>query len=81
MRTKPTPNSTAEKIRKKKVRERILRLSYARPNTKVSAYNVIHRSSAVRRRWRDVLVWVAKVISRNKKNVSMICISPKNKIT
>ena len=35
--TSPTPNSTAEKIRKKKVRERTFRLSYSSPIIKVSA--------------------------------------------
>jgi hypothetical protein len=48
--TKPTANSTAEKIKKKKVRDKILRLSKAKPTNKAIPYNVIHNSSAVRRR-------------------------------
>ena len=43
----PSPNSTADKIKKKKVRERRFILSYARPMNNVSIYKVIHKISAV----------------------------------
>jgi hypothetical protein len=35
--TKPTPNSTAEKIRKKNVKARTFKLSYTRPTNKARA--------------------------------------------
>jgi hypothetical protein len=47
-RTKPIPNSIAEKIKKKKVKESIFKLSYTRPTNKTIAYKVIHSNSAVR---------------------------------
>ena len=48
--TKPTANSTAEKIKKKNVKETRFRLSYDNPTINVKAYKVIQISSAVSRR-------------------------------
>lgn len=79
--TKPTPNSTAEKIRKKNVNDSRLRLSYARPIRRVREYKVIQRSSAVNNRCSDVLVLVVKVLSKKRKSRSRMFVSPKNKIS
>ena len=48
--TRPTANSTAEKIKKKKVKETRFKLSYDNPTTNVKAYKVIQMSSAVSKR-------------------------------
>lgn len=78
--TKPIPNSTAENIKKKNVKESRFRLSKARPTTVTIAYSVIHKSSAVRSRCKEVFVWTTSVLSRNKKNMIKVLVSPKNKI-
>ena len=54
--TKPTANSTAEKIKKKNVKETKLRLSYDKPTMSVRAYRVIQISSAVSNRCNEVFV-------------------------
>ena len=46
--TKPIPNSTADKIRKKNVNDNIVSLSQITPIIKTSAYSVIHKNSAVK---------------------------------
>ena len=78
--TKPTPNSIAEKIRKKNVRDNKLRLSYINPINKVTTYKVIQRSSAVKRRCKAVLVVLKKVLKSKKKRRIKVFKSPKNKI-
>jgi hypothetical protein len=78
--TSPIANSTAENIKKKKVRESIFRLSKASPVKRANAYNVIHNSSAVSRRCNAVFVWIINVESRKKKNNKNVLKSPKNKI-
>ena len=45
--TKPMPNSTADKTKKKKVNESRLELSYRKPIESTITYKVIHKSSAV----------------------------------
>ena len=80
MMTRPTPNSTAEKIRKKNVSDSKFKLSYARPISKVKEYKVIQRSSAVNNKCNDVFVLVVKVLNRNRKSRSRMFVSPKNKI-
>lgn len=77
--TKPTANSTAEKIKKKNVRETKFRLSYDNPTIKVKAYKVIQMSSAVSKRWSEVLVWVIKVLDSIKNKINKRFKSPKNK--
>jgi len=76
--TRPTPNSTAEKIKKKNVKESKFKLSYINPIRSVIAYKVIHISSAVNNKWRDVLTCVVSVLKSMKKSIINIFISPKN---
>lgn len=79
-RIKPTPNSIAEKIKKKNVRDKRLRLSYNKPINNVTTYKVIQSNSAVKRRCKAVLV-VLKNVLKSKKNRRMnVFKSPKNKI-
>jgi len=78
--TRPTPNSTAEKIKKKKDNESMLRLSKASPIIKTNPYRVIQRSSAVNNKCSDVLGLVSKVLKRNKNKITNVLISPMNKI-
>lgn len=78
--TKPTPNSAAEKIKKKKDKDKMLRLSNARPIIKTNPYKVIHNNSAVKRRCSEVLGFVNNVLNRNKNRVKKTFISPRNKI-
>ena len=67
----PSPNSTADNIRKKKVRESKFRLSNTRPIINEAAYKVIHNSSAVKSRWRAVLTFIA-ILAIKKKNINSI---------
>jgi hypothetical protein len=78
--TRPIANSTAEKIRKKNVKDNIFRLSNANPVNKAKAYNVIHNNSAVSKRCNAVFVWIINVESRKKKNNKNVLKSNKNKI-
>ena len=78
--TKPTPNSTAEKIKKKKVRETKFKLSYIIPTIRVKPYKVIQSNSAVRRRCKEVLVLVTRVLINTVKSSRKRFTSPKNKI-
>ena len=76
--TNPTPNSTAENIKKKNVKESKFKLSYTMPINNVKAYKVIQRSSAVNNRCNDVLTLIIKVLSNIKKRIINKLISPKN---
>lgn len=69
-RTKPIPNSIAEKTKKKKVNERTFKLSKINPIKRTMVYKVIQRSSAVKSKWREVLVLIKilKKIKKKKKN-------------
>ena len=60
--------------------ERKLRLSYTNPSNKTREYNVIHNSSAVKRRCNDVFVFVANVLNIKKNNNTRVLTSPKNTI-
>lgn len=68
--TRPKPNSTAESINKKNVKDSKLILLKIRPIIKVITYKVIHMNSAVRRRCRDVLTFktTLKKIMKNRIN-------------
>jgi len=61
---KPTPNSTADKIKKKKVKESRLRLLYIIADNKTRIYKVIHNNSAVNNKCNAVLTFI--IILRNK---------------
>ena len=62
--TNPKANSTAENIKKKKVRESMLTLSKIKPTNKTIIYRDIHNNSAVRRRCSAVLTF--NIIVRKK---------------
>ena len=80
IRTNPTENSTAEKIKKKNVSDRRFKLSYIKPTSKVSAYSVIHTNSAVKSRCKAVFTWVVSVVRSTKVRIITRFMSPKNKI-
>lgn len=64
--TKPIPNSIAEKTKKKKVKDKIFKLSYTNPINKTIAYKVIHNNSAVNNKCKEVLVLI-KILNKIKK--------------
>jgi hypothetical protein len=68
---RPNPNSTADKIKKKKVRESRFKLSNISPIIKEAAYNVIHNNSAVKSKCRAVLTFIA-ILAIKKKNINII---------
>ena len=78
--TRPKPNSTADKTRKKKVNDSRFRLSNISPDNKTIIYNVTHRSSAVNNRCSAVFTFTSIVRKRKKKIISTKLISPKTKI-
>lgn len=67
-RTKPTPNSTADKTKKKKVKDKKLALSYTIPRDNTSTYKVIHKISAVSSRCNAelTLIVILTIISIKK---------------
>jgi hypothetical protein len=78
--TRPTPNSIAEKIRKKNVNDSIFKLSYTRPTNRTMEYKVIQSNSAVSNKCRAVLVLINKLPKIKKKKINKVFKSPKNKI-
>jgi hypothetical protein len=74
--TKPNPNSTADKIKKKNVNDRRFKLSKTRPLIRVSMYSVIHKNSAVSSKCKDVFTLIV-ILEKSIKNKSIIkLISP-----
>lgn len=67
---KPIPSSIAEKTKEKKVKDNMFKLLYTNPINNIKVYKVIHKSSAVRRRCKDVLVFIniLKIIKKKNKN-------------
>lgn len=78
--TKPTPNSIAEKMRKKNVRDSIFKLSYTSPTNKTIEYRVIQSNSAVNNKCNAVFVLINKLPRIKKKKINKVFKSPKNKI-
>jgi hypothetical protein len=76
--TRPIPNSTADSIRKKKVKDSILTLSYNNPINKDKLYRVIHINSAVSNRCKDVFTLIVTPIKIKKNIKKMKLTSPKN---
>ena len=74
---KPKPNSTADNIKKKKVKEIIFILSKTSPMNKHDMYNVIHSSSAVNNKCRAVFTFNAILINIIKNKINMKFKSPK----
>jgi len=77
--TSPNPNSTAEKIRKKNVKESRLTLSKIKPTISVIMYSEIHNNSAVNNKWIAVLIFTS-IISRKKKKKKKIRFKSPNTI-
>ena len=67
IKTIPIPNSTADKTKKKKVREIIFMLSYRIPMCKTMIYRVIHKISAVNSRCKALETFKVTVIIIKKK--------------
>lgn len=65
--TSPNPNSTAEKIRRKKVKERIERLSVEYATKRDITYRLIHKNSAVNNKCRAVETLMTSVESTKTK--------------
>jgi len=68
-RTNPTPNSTADKTRKKKVKDKKLALSYTIPKDNTSTYKVIHKISAVSSRCNAELTLIVILTIISIKNI------------
>ncbi len=68
--TRPTANSIADKTKKKKVNDKIFKLSYKRPTTKVIPYKTIQMSSAVKSKCSAVFVLMKTLNSSNKKKTN-----------
>lgn len=64
IKTKPIPNSTAEKTKKKNVKANKFKLSYIIPIIKVIANKVIQSNSAVNSKCKKVLVLI-KILANN----------------
>ena len=73
----PKPNSTAESIKKKNVKDSKFRLSYASPMKRVIIYKVIHKISAVNNKCRAVLMFNAILVNIIKKRKKIKLKSPK----
>lgn len=76
---RPIPNSTADKTKKKKVKEITFILSKKDPRVKTMTYSVIHNNSAVKSRCKAD-VTLTTILDINKKNIMMYKLtSPKFK--
>ena len=65
--TRPSANSAAENIKKKKVSDSTLTLSNINPTNKTIIYNDIHISSAVRSKCRAVFT-LSSIVKKKQKN-------------
>ena len=65
--TRPIPNSTADKTKKKKVNDNRLILSLKKPILNTMIYNVIQRSSAVNSKC-NAFETLLEILTNNKKN-------------
>lgn len=68
--TRPIPNSIAEKTKKKNVKDNIFKLSKIKPTNKTIAYKEIHKISAVKSKWRAVLVFMKTLNKIKKKKIN-----------
>jgi hypothetical protein len=73
----PKPNSTADRMRKKKVSERIFKLSYIKPIDSEIIYKVIHNNSAVKSKCSAVLMFKAMLVNIRKNSKNKKFMSPK----
>lgn len=67
IKTNPIPNSTAERTKKKKVRDNKFKLSKSVPILSTIKYKVIQSSSAVKSRCKAVVTLVLMLVKRIKK--------------
>ena len=74
--TKPKPNSTADKIKKKKVNDNKFKLSKTSPASKVNMYSVIHKNSAVSSKCNEVLTLIVILENIIIKSNTIKLISP-----
>ena len=76
----PSPNSTAERIKKKNVKDNIFKLSNSNPRINTIIYKVIHNSSAVNKRCNAVFIFNAILanIIKNNNNTKFKSPSTKN---
>lgn len=66
--TKPIPNSTADKTKKKNVKDKTFKLSNNKPISRAMAYKVIHKISAVNNKCIEVFVLIKRLKKIKKKN-------------
>ena len=78
--TSPKPNSTADKTRKKNVKDKRFKLSNIKPESKTSMYRVTHNNSAVNNKCKAEFILITIDKNNNKKTISTKLISPKIKI-
>ena len=76
---RPNPNSTADKIKKKNVKDSILRLSNTSPRTSTIIYKVIQSNSAVNSRCSAVFMFNAILANIMKNNINTKFKSPSTK--
>ena len=76
---RPNPNSTAERMRKKKVNDSMFRLSNTNPRISTIIYKVIHSNSAVNKRCNAVFIFSAILANIIKNNSSTKFKSPNTK--
>jgi hypothetical protein len=76
--TRPTPNSTADKIRKKKVSDKRFTLSYNNPTNKTKTYKVTQRNSAVSIKCKAVFIFITILVKIKKKISNIKFTSPIN---
>jgi len=75
-RTRPIPNSIAEKTKKKNVKANMFKLSYTNPINKTTLYKVIHNNSAISNKCIAVLVFIIILKNISKKKRSKMFKSP-----
>lgn len=72
----PNPNSTADNIRKKKVKDNKFTLSKIKPTTKTIIYSDIHNNSAVNNKCNAVFMFSTIVKKKMKNIINIRFISP-----
>lgn len=75
----PNPNSTADKMRKKNVKDSMLRLSNTNPRISTIMYKVIQSNSAVNKRCKAVLMFNAILANIMKNSINTKFKSPSTK--
>lgn len=73
---KPKPSSTAEKTKKKKVRDNKFKLSCVKPVNNDMTYKVIHNISAIKSKLRELLTLTNRFKKIKKKNKKSMFKSP-----